>query len=290
MERCNAMPSMPNQRDHVISESIARSTACLNVNNASRRRKRQRVAAGFRIAWTLATICVSQGLVCGLAALPIVIVWTRLAAWSAPTEVRWMVFSLMTVPSYVLFALFLMAISAITTRVMGWRTAENAELRIADVEWPLLDWVRLTVAIHLVRLFAGTLFRGSPIWTAYLRLSGARLGPRVYVNWLSISDCHLLEFGDGVVIGADAHISAYTVEGGVFKTAAVRLGRNVTVGIGSVIDIGVDAGPNSQVGALSFVRKYTKLEAGATYAGIPARRIDQEVPRASGSRFRDSVG
>jgi acetyltransferase-like isoleucine patch superfamily enzyme len=181
----------------------------------------------------------------------------------------------MTVPSYVLFALFLMTISAITTRAIGWRTPENVEMRIADLEWPLLNWVRLTVAIHLVRLFAGALFRGTPIWTAYLRLSGARVGRHVYVNSLSISDYHLLEFGDGVVIGADAHISAHTVEAGKFKTAAVRLGRNVTIGIGSVIDIGVEAGPDSQVGALSFVRKYTKLETGATYAGIPARRVDQ---------------
>jgi acetyltransferase-like isoleucine patch superfamily enzyme len=137
-----------------------------------------------------------------------------------------------------------------------------------------MTWARYMAATHVVRQLAGPLFRGSPIWTAYLRLNGARIGRRVYVNTLFISDHNLLEFGDDVVIGAEAHISGHTVEGGVLRTAGVRLDRRVTVGLGSVIDIDVDAGPDCQVGALSLVPKHTKLEAGAVYAGIPARRIE----------------
>jgi carbonic anhydrase/acetyltransferase-like protein (isoleucine patch superfamily) len=34
----------------------------------------------------------------------------------------------------------------------------------------------------------------------------------------------------------------------------------VTIGLGSVIEIGVDIGADSQVGALSFVPKHTKLK------------------------------
>lgn len=69
-------------------------------------------------------------------------------------------------------------------------------------------------------------------------------------------------------------MSGHTVEAGVVKTASVRLGRDVTIGLGSVIDIGVTVGPHSQVGALSLVPKYTTLEADAVYAGIPVKRID----------------
>jgi acetyltransferase-like isoleucine patch superfamily enzyme len=63
------------------------------------------------------------------------------------------------------------------------------------------------------------------------------------------------------------------VERGVVKTAPLRLGNNVTVGSGSVIEIGVDAGDGCQVGALSFVPKHTRLQAGVTYGGVPAERI-----------------
>lgn len=76
-----------------------------------------------------------------------------------------------------------------------------------------------------------------------------------------------------MVIGADAHLSGHTVEAGIVKTAGVHLGRNTTVGISSIVEIGVTAGPNCEIGALTFVPKRMKLEADATYAGIPARRI-----------------
>ena len=97
---------------------------------------------------------------------------------------------------------------------------------------------------------------------------------RVYVNSLSISDYNLIECGDDVVIGGAVHLSGHTVEAGIVKTARVRLGNNVTIGLGSVIEIGVEIGSDSQVGALSFVPKYTKLQGGVVYAGTPAMPIE----------------
>ena len=123
-----------------------------------------------------------------------------------------------------------------------------------------------------MRIIAGTVFRGSPIWTAYLRLAGAHLGHRVYVNSLAVTDYNLLDFGDDVVIGDGVHLSGHIVEEGLLKTARVRLGRHVTIGVGSIVDIGVEAGDGCQVGTLSLVPKHTQLEAGATYVGIPAQR------------------
>jgi acetyltransferase-like isoleucine patch superfamily enzyme len=158
-------------------------------------------------------------------------------------------------------------------RALGWKTPAEASLRIAALDWPLLSWGRALAAAHIVRLCSGTLFRASPIWTAYLRLNGARLGRGVYVNSLAVSDHNLLEFGDDVVIGADAHISGHTVEGGMLKTGAVRLGSNVTIGVGAVVEIGVTVGSDCQIGALSFVPKYTTLESGAIYAGAPVHRL-----------------
>lgn len=108
-----------------------------------------------------------------------------------------------------------------------------------------------------------------------MRLNGARIGRGVYVNSLSISDHNLLTFGDGVVIGEDVHLSGHTVEGDVVKTAEVRLGRGVTVGLGSMVGIGVEAGDGCIIGGLSVVPKHTKLAAGATYAGVPVRRIER---------------
>jgi acetyltransferase-like isoleucine patch superfamily enzyme len=220
------------------------------------------------------TLAVTGAAVCGIAALPAVLLWSWVITSTNQSPVaRILSVSVCILPSYMLFALTLMISSALLTRALGWRTPPNAELRIADMSWPLMTWVRYMAILHIVRLFAGTAFRGSPIWTAYLRLQGARIGRRVYINTLSISDDNLLEIDDDVVIGADVHVSGHTVEYGLVKTGSVRIGRNVTIGLGSVIDIGADIGPGCQVGALSLVPKHTTLDASAVYVGIPVRRI-----------------
>jgi len=228
----------------------------------------------WRVGVTVVSILLVESLVCGLALLPAVLSWVWLFTWIAPDLLlRAFVISLLIVPSYVVFALCLMTLSAIAARVTGARTPPDVETRIADFEWPLMTWARYMVATHLVRVLAGSLFRGSPIWTAYLRLNGARIGRRVYVNTLFISDHNLLEFGDDVVIGGDVHLSGHTVEGGIMKTGRVRLGPNVTVGLGSVIDIDTDVGQNCQIGAMSLVPKHTTLDANGVYAGVPVTRL-----------------
>lgn len=232
-----------------------------------------RAAAAWRLGWAITSILVVQIAVCGAAAAPVVVAWSYLLAWPLPQPARTLALGLAVIPSYLAFALVLMPVSALTCRALGWRTPDTAHMIIVDLGWPLLGWVRYMVAIHVVRVFAGYLLRGSPVWTAYLRLAGARLGRRVYVNSLGLSDYNLLEFGDDVVIGADVHLAGHTVEGGVVKTMPVRLGRNVTIGVGSIIDIGVEVGDGCQVGALSLVPKHTRLDAGGVYAGIPVHRI-----------------
>jgi acetyltransferase-like isoleucine patch superfamily enzyme len=244
----------------------------------------RRGGAGWRIAWAISTVVVVQMVVLGVALLPILAAWTVLISWTdGHPLLRAAVFSVAVAPSYALFAMLLMVASALSTRALGWKSPPDAEMPLAEVGWPLLGWVRYMIAIHVVRVFAGLLFKSSPVWTAYLRLAGARLGRRVYINSLAVSDYNLLDFGDGVVIGADVHIAGHTVERGVVKTAAVRLGRDVLVGIGSVVDIGIEAGDGCQIAALSFVPKYARLEAGATYAGLPVRRVDGTAERPSNS-------
>ena len=230
----------------------------------------------WRVGWTVVAVIAVEAIVCGLAVMPVLWVWSWLIEWGVTTGAvaRIAFFSLSAVPSYIVFALGLMVWSPLATRITGARTPENLRMRIVDLDWPLMAWARYMAAIHLVRVFAGTLFRGSPIWTAYLRLNGARIGRRVYVNTTFISDHNLLDLGDDVVIGAEAHISGHTVEAGTVKTAAVRLGNRVTIGLGSVVDIGVEAGDDCQIGALSLVPKHSRLAPGAVYAGIPAIRIN----------------
>jgi serine acetyltransferase len=230
-------------------------------------------AAAARVVFTTVVILVVETAVCGAsAAVPALLVYAA-ARGIADPWLRVATIAVAAAPAYVLFALCLMTVSAASTRLTGARTPAGAEMRIADMEWRLLQWARYMAASHVVRMFAGPLFRGTPMWTAYLRLNGARIGRRVYVNSLYVSDHNLLTFGNDVVIGGDVHLSGHTVEGGIVKTGMVTLGDSVTIGLCSVVEIDVNVGPRAQIGALSFVPKHERLEGGQVYVGIPVKPL-----------------
>lgn len=231
-----------------------------------------------RVFWTVATIFVVETLVFGLSVLPAFVFWTWSLTITMPADpfplVRPVLVAMSLVPAYLVFAVALSALSAGSTALFAWRTPPPGEWHIRDLDWPLLNWARYMISTHVVRVLVGTFFRASPLWTAYMRWNGAKIGRGVYINSLAISDHNMLEFGDGVVIGEAVHLSGHTVERGMVKTGRVRLGRMVTVGLGSMVGIGVEAGERCQIGALSVVPKFTRLEAGGIYAGVPVERID----------------
>jgi acetyltransferase-like isoleucine patch superfamily enzyme len=249
---------------------------------AAAARSTSSVAKAARVTWTVISITIVETLVFGLAAMPSFLFWTWCLSWATPPWplVRPLILAMSLVPSYLVFAIALSVLSAGSTRVFGWRTAPAGAYRLADLDWPLLDWSRYMISTHVVRVLVGTFFRSSPLWTWYMKLNGATIGSSVYINSLSISDHNMLEFGDGVVIGENVHLSGHTVEGGVVKTGPVKLGRFVTVGLGSMVGINVEAGEKCLIGAMSGVLKGTKLEAASVYVGMPVKKVERNSPEA----------
>ena len=242
-------------------------------------------AQAGRVAWTIISIFVVETVVFGLSVLPAFTFWTWMIAWIPEPRlqtpiVRPTMVAMSLVPAYLVFAFSLVALSAFSTRLCGWRTAPNGMWKLRDLEWPLLDWSRYMISTHVVRVLVGTFFRASPLWSLYLRWNGARIGRGVHINSLSISDHNMLEFGDGVVIGENVHLSGHTVEGGMVKTGPVKLGRFVTVGLGSMVGINVEAGEKCQIGAMSVVLKGSKLDAASVYVGVPVRKSERNAPAA----------
>ena len=124
---------------------MTQSTAATTVDTAV---QSVRSLALWRIGWTVLTILLIE------------------ASSAAPPFRRALAISAVAVPAYVLFALLLMFVSGVMARTLNWQTPPHRQMRIADFDWPLLQWARSMVASHIVRVFAGALFRGSPIWTA----------------------------------------------------------------------------------------------------------------------------
>ncbi len=249
----------------------------------SENRARQRWATRIRVAWCVASLFVVESIVFGLSILPAAFFWRWHTSWDlTPPALEVVVLAMAAIPAYVVFAVFFMGLSALAMRLFGWRPPPGMEVPIATFPWPLLDWIRYTVSFHLVRILVGTFLRTTPLWVFYMRLNGAKLGRRVWINSLDVTDHCLLEFGDDVVIGGGVHLSGHTVERGLWKTAPVRLARGVTVGVGANVEIGVEAGPECQIGALSAVTKFQQLDGHSSYAGIPARKISRDRQDSGG--------
>jgi len=226
-----------------------------------------------RLLWASASVVFVETIIIGLALAPAVLFIHWQSTWPLSTWIRLTLAAMSFAPVYLVCACSLMLYSALATKALGWRTPANVELPLADFSWPVLNWGRYLMTIHVVRVFAGPAFRLTTVWNWYMRLNGARLGRNVWVNSLALMDHNLLDFADGVVIGSDAHVSGHVVERGILKTSSVRLGRNTLIGIGSVVGIGVESGDGVQVGALSVVPKFAKLEAGGVYVGVPVARV-----------------
>lgn len=227
-----------------------------------------------RVTWTVVSYLVVQSLLLGVAILPAAMVLEAVEPWLPST--RWgrlVALAVGMLPMYVVCALTLAVSTAVTVRLLGWRTVPGLDLPIAAYEWPALDWARRAMCSHVVRLLVAAPLRSTPLWSLFLRLNGARMGRGVWVNSVKVIDHDLLSLGDGTVIGDDVHLSGHTIEDGRLKTGTVQVGRGVTIGVGSVIGIDVVIGDHCRVGALSFVPKHARLEGGATYAGIPVRRL-----------------
>ena len=236
-------------------------------------------AALFRFAWTAASALVVESLLLGLAALPALAFFDWHLRWDVdPAWWHTIVLVMALVPAYVIFAVLLMVLSAGAMRVLRWRPEAPAEMPIAELGWPLCRWARYQISAHIVGFFAGGLLRATPLWSFYMRLNGAKLGRRVWVNSLGVTDHCLLDFGDDVVIGAGVHLSGHTVERGVVRTAPIRIGAGSTIGVNAHVEIGADIGAHVQIGSLSMVPKFTTLEGPGTYVGVPARLIERQEP------------
>ncbi|GAA2328220.1 phosphopantetheine-binding protein [Streptomyces kunmingensis] len=167
--------------------------------------------------------------------------------------------------------------------------------RWRETEFPVwsLAYVRFWLVKSLLHANPMALFAGNPIFVLYLRMLGAKIGPRVTILSHSLPVCtDLLTIGADTVIRKEAYFLGYRAHAGAIRTGPVTIGRDVFIGEKTVLDIGTSMGDGSQLGHASALYDGASVPAGQRWHGSPAERTDVDyvrVPAADCSTTRRAL-
>ncbi|MCX7033272.1 MAG: hypothetical protein NT046_04785 [Arenimonas sp.] len=142
---------------------------------------------------------------------------------------------------------------------------------IAAVPWLLHNGL-----FYLVRFTFLPFVTLTPMGSWFLSAMGMTLGQRVFINTEYISDPRLITIGDDAVIGGSVHLFAHFGGGGHLTVAPVVIGARATIGEKATVMGDVHVGEGAVVLPHSVLLPGSRVGAGETWGGIPARRIAPE--------------
>ncbi|MDF1814419.1 MAG: amino acid adenylation domain-containing protein [Verrucomicrobiales bacterium] len=134
-----------------------------------------------------------------------------------------------------------------------------------------LQYFRFWLVKTLTRFNPLVLFVGSPIFTWYLRMLGAKIGKNAVILSPHIPVCSdLLTIGDDAVVRKDSFYHCYRAHNGQIHTGPVTIGKNAFVGEMSVLDIDSSLGDGAQLGHSSSLQAGQHVPDGEHRCGSPA--------------------
>ena len=113
--------------------------------------------------------------------------------------------------------------------------------------------------------------RGTPFLPASLRLFGARIGRRVWLDTTDLTEFDLVTIGEEAELSQHSGPQTHLFEDRVMKVGPVTLGARSTMGFNSIILPGGRLEQDAHLGALSLVMKGETIPAGSRWAGSPSR-------------------
>ena len=118
-------------------------------------------------------------------------------------------------------------------------------------------------------------FTGTPLLAPLLRLFGARIGPRVFLDTTYLTEFDLVRVGPDAMIGAGTSLQTHLFEDRVMKMSTVTVGAGCTVGPRSVVLYDAELAAGANLEALSLAMKGELLPANTRWRGIPARLVEK---------------
>jgi acetyltransferase-like isoleucine patch superfamily enzyme len=154
---------------------------------------------------------------------------------------------------------------------------QEGEYRIASFgiyRWMFINGLYMIASITFMDFILLT-----PFSILFFRLMGAKVGKNVQINSKKCFDLSLIEIGDNAVIGGYATVMCHSFERNRLILRKVRIGKNVILGLNSVVMSGAEIGEGAFITAGAVLGKNKQVAAYSVYAGVPAESIKERRER-----------
>jgi hypothetical protein len=211
----------------------------------------------------------------GLAVAPALWFLDRTVGWAAtlPTWLAWPAFGTLIATAFFLAGFALLVVVPIYNFLLPTRI-EHFKGEYYTIA--ALPWFIHNALFYLVRFTFLPFVTLTPFGLWFLKAMGMRTGRRAYINTELISDPQLITLGDDVVIGGSATIFAHYGGGGYLVIEPVVIGSRATIGLRATVMGDVIIGEGATILAHSVLLPGSRVGAGETWGGVPARPIPRE--------------
>jgi non-ribosomal peptide synthetase-like protein len=137
--------------------------------------------------------------------------------------------------------------------------------------WSVYVWLNEVVngAYETIAAPALAPMLGTPLFNAYLRLLGCKVGSHCHIGTTRFSEFDLVEIGDHAAINEGVVIQNHLFEDRIMKSSYLRIGDECSVGNMSVALYDSEMQQGSVLGPLSLLMKGETLPPATSWSGIP---------------------
>lgn len=159
------------------------------------------------------------------------------------------------------------------TVVMKWLLVGRSK----EAQHPMWTWAvwrsEAVTAIYesLSKTFLLEYLKGTPWLPIALRMLGVKIGRRVWLNTLDITEYDMVTIGDDTALNDDCGPQTHLFEDRVMKVGKVKIGSRSSIGARSIILYDSEVGDDTRLTALSLVMKGEVLAKGSNWEGSPVR-------------------
>lgn len=182
-------------------------------------------------------------------------------------------------------AAYFAAATAITlvVGILKWLIVGTYRPRVEPLWAPFVRHTELITGLYegAVVPVLGQFLTGTPMAAVLLRLFGARMGRRVYLETTFLTEFDLVHVGDDSSIGRASSLQTHLFEDRVMKMSRVEIGRGCIAGPRAVVLYDSTLEDGARLDALSLAMKGETLPAHTRWCGIPA---EPDAPHKSGDQ------